>query len=113
MELLKIRDNKPYKDRNDDVEFLRDWCCLFFNEKLEWEFYLNGEIIKGENEVKLYKKIKEIIKEKNKRTKKEDTERRLVIWTNELSRLYNFVRILASDLQYHTIERFIKGTRKI
>lgn len=113
MELLKIRDNKPYKDRNEDVEFLRDWCCLFFNEKLEWEFYLNGEIIKGENEVKLYKKIKEIIKEKNKRTKKEDTERRLVIWTNELSRLYNFVRILASDLQYHTIERFIKGERKI
>lgn len=111
MELLKIRENKPYKDRNENVEFLRDWCCLFFNDELKWELYLNGEIIRGEDEVQLSKKLKEIIALKNKRIKK-DIERRLVIWTNELSQIFNVIRVLSPNLQYHMIERFVKGERK-
>ena len=109
MQLLKIRENRAYKDRNEDVEFLRDWCCLYFNENLEWELYLNGEIIKGEDIIPLYNLFKKIIKEKEKSHKTKNNQRRLVIWVNRLSTLRNYVVNLGKDMEISKMEKFKKG----
>lgn len=109
MRLLKIKDNKPFKDRNSNVEFLRDWCCLFINEQLEWEFYLNEEIAKGETMSSLQAILKNLIKEKELHHKSDKNERRLVIWTNKLSILSTYIRLLNQNLIPTQIDKFNKG----
>lgn len=114
MELLKIRDNKPYKDRNGDVEFLRDFCCLYFKENLEWEFYLNGERERGQSFEELQKIIKKIVKEKKQRQKTEkNCRRRLVIWSNSLSILRNYYLQIDKGLEISKAEKFIRGSRRL
>lgn len=112
MKLLKIRENKPYKDRNSNIEFLRDWCCLFFEDDLSWQFYLNGEIKKGSNLITLRYFLRDIIKEKQAHSKT-DKERRLVIWTNSLSSLKNYILTIENDLSIHLIEKFCAGKKQI
>ena len=109
MELLKIRENRPYKDRNDNVEFLRDWCCLYFNDNLEWELYLNNEVIKGEDIIPLSNLLSDIVNEKEKQHKKKVNERRLVIWTNKLSVLRNYIAALSNKMIISKMEKFRKG----
>ena len=110
MELLKIRDNRPYKDRRDNnVEFLRDFCCLYFDEELNWEFYLNGEVKKGDSIFGLIRVFSEIIKLKNKGKRNNEISRRLVIWSNSLSLLRNYYSQLDKNLQVSLIEKFYRG----
>ena len=110
MELLKIRDNRPYKDRRDNnVEFLRDFCCLYFDEELNWEFYLNGEVKKGDSIFDLIRVFSEIIKQKNKGKRNNEISRRLVIWSNSLSLLRNYYSQLDKNLQVSLIEKFYRG----
>lgn len=112
MELLKIRDNRPYKDRTEEVEFLRDFCCLYFDEDLKWEFYLNGERERGELIEELQKLIKKIIKEKKTSQRNDKNQRRLVIWSNNLSILRNYYLLIDKDLKLSKAEKFIKGRRR-
>lgn len=109
MQLLKVRENRVYKDRTDNVEFLRDWCCLYFNDNLEWELFLNDEIIKGEDILPLCNLFKQIIKEKEKAHRIKTNQRRLVIWVNRLSILRNYVVNLGKDMQISKMEKFRQG----
>lgn len=115
MELLKIRENRPYKDRRDSsVEFLRDFCCVYVDDQLNWEFYLNGEVKKGkaEEDFKLIGIINDIIKQKNKRERNPSISRRLVIWANNMSILRGYYSIFAEDLKISKIEKFQKGRNR-
>lgn len=111
MELLKIKENRPYKDRNSDIEFLRDWCCLYINEDLKWELCLNGEIKEGYEVKSLSYLIKTIVDQKNKHQKIEKYQRRLIIWVNSPSILQVYIQLLSQNLQIGQIEKFIKGKR--
>lgn len=109
MELLLIRDNTPYKDkRNSSVEFLRDKCFLYLDDNLRWQFLLNGEGFKGENYGKLYQIINDLIIEKEKHHRS-DTQRRLVIWTNQLSLFVPYIKTLQDNLTEIYAQREIKG----
>jgi hypothetical protein len=98
MELLKTTANPPYKERGGKVEFLRDCCCLYIDDGLNWEFYLNGEIEKGSQLSELKSLINSIVKTKEKRRRNGERERRIVIWTNNLTRIRVYIQLINSDL---------------
>jgi len=91
MELLKTTENPPYKEKRGAVEFVRDCCCLYIDDGLNWEFYLNGDIERGSELSKLKSLINSIVKVKEKRRRNEDRERRIVIWTNNLTRIRVYI----------------------
>lgn len=109
MQLLKVRENKPYKDRNDSVEFLRDWCCLYFNSKLEWELYLNGDIEEGDDNLPLYRLLQSLIIEKEKSHRVKENKRKLVIWVDNLGTLRNYLITLGENMQISEVKKFHKG----
>ena len=111
MELLKIRDKGPYKDRNSNIEFLRDWCCLYLNDDLDWEFYLNGDIKTGKGMRVLEHIIKKLIKEKNSRLKVE-RETRLVVWVNSLTQYKLCVNLLDPTLKPVFYTTYKKGVKE-
>lgn len=109
MELLKTTANPPYKERGSAVEFLRDCCCLYIDDGLNWEFYLNGDIEKGSELSRLKSLINSIVKVKEKRRRNEDRERRIVIWTNNLTRIRVYIQLINSDLIPEFRTQFSKG----
>lgn len=102
MELLKIRENRPYKTQ-DKIEFNRDLCCLSFTENGEWGLLINNQETKGKGLNDLKETLKELRQLKQK-THRGNTTRRLVIWTNHLN-LYKDVIILACGKNSNFTER--------
>lgn len=114
MNLLNIRENKPFVKRAinkkiDDklvefegkIEYLRDKCFLSFGEGGVWTIKVNEETESGASLKRLEQLFSEIrIKKKSKH--KGSTDRRLVIWTNNLTRFENLICALCG----HKFKRF-------
>lgn len=94
----------PYKDKLEKCEYTRDLICLWFSEQGEWKFKVNEELMSGNNYKTLGETLRELVKLKQSKHKKEGI-RRLVIWTNRLGLFENAI-ILAmnKDLIRDTIE---------
>lgn len=114
MNLLNIRDNKPFIKRpinkkvNDKlvefegkIEYLRDKCFLNFGEDGVWTIKINEEIESNTSLRRLERLFNEIrVQKKSKH--KGSTDRRLVIWTNNLARFENLICALCG----HKFKKF-------
>lgn len=112
MDLLKTTTNQPYRDRNEEIEYLRDWCCLYIDDSMEWEFYINQEVDRGVSQLKLKQILRQLVQIKEKRRKNQDRERRLVIWTNNLTRLRVYIQLLDQDLIPEFRVQFNRGRKR-
>lgn len=112
MELLKTSDFIPYKGHGEvqkNVEWLRDVCCLDFDDEINWTFYLNGEVKKGHG----YKPLKSLLHyfklNKEKRRRNFDKERRLVVWMSRLTLLSPLIYVLDDNMIINDITKFREG----
>lgn len=83
--LLSVRDNKPYKSRGSNVEFLRDLCCLYFREDGTWNLVINENGYTGDDIWSLEQLLNEIKLEKQSKHRSQKNLRKLVVWVNNLN----------------------------
>lgn len=117
MELLKTTENRPYKVkdnyRESNLEFLRDFCCVYIGIDLKCEMYLNGEVKKELGLKKLKGIMANLIKQKEKRRRNKENDRRLVIWVNQLNLFFTYVQFLGKDLKVNKFSKFVEGKNEI
>ena len=107
MKLLNIRDNRPFVKRpirktndenkvvviEDKIEYLRDWVFINFSYGGEWTIKVNGECQKGRSLRSLEQIFTELRSLKQSKHKG-STDRRLVIWANNLTCFVNLISAL-------------------